>query len=210
MTSELFIFSIPCRLTTLSIESHFLFPGVDQNDRVHSLTVIAKDNGAPLLSVKELSFPSSCLDHCEPTLFTDKGLLIKQNKRTNDRLTPWWSYSFGIHSFTGIATVITETNPRLHKTPQLIQGSCDHSDPRVWRCWPAPYTPYTEKYFCSGQLSLQSLFHGKKTMTLPWGSILKAMKRRIIVASSSRGIFAHADSSCVIIKCNSFVSDYVL
>lgn len=55
MASELFICAIPGRLTTIAIESCFLFPGADLNNRIHSLTkVIVKDNGAPLLSIREL------------------------------------------------------------------------------------------------------------------------------------------------------------
>lgn len=54
---ELFIFSIPGRPTTIAIESHFLFPGVGQNDREHSLVAIAKDNGAPLLSIRSFYSP---------------------------------------------------------------------------------------------------------------------------------------------------------
>lgn len=89
---RIFIYGTPCRLTTITIESHFLFPKVDLKDRVHSLTkVTIRDKRVPLLKVRELGFPGSWWDHCAPGLKTKDHSL---NKQTNHRLTLGHSHEY--------------------------------------------------------------------------------------------------------------------
>ena len=89
---RIFIYGTPGRLTTVEIESHFLFPEADLKDRVHSLTkVTVRDKRVSLLKVRELGFPGSQREHCEPGLKTKDHSL---NKQTNDRLTLGHSHEY--------------------------------------------------------------------------------------------------------------------